>query len=185
MFFFYNRESSVTDVSNKIINKMTKLIKEINPKNDDIEKHATRTHQIIKNANICGCCDKCHKIFTDNTGEYFEFKVKPVDKLSEIFPNGLGMFNIQCCSSCLEECLKICPELSGATIVEVSGKDALPPSFENILNICSFTIRHPWTMFSSALITLKYIIDLKLKDTSELTWLERRFLNNLDTYQII
>lgn len=167
---------------------MTKLIEEINPENNAIENIATETHQIIQNANICGGCDvpNCGIILTSDTKKWFEFKLMEGDKLLEIFPNGLGSFNIQCCSrTCLEECLKICPKLSGATIVEVSGKDASPPSFENISNILSFTIRHPIAMFSPALITLKYIIDLKLKESSELTWLERRFLNNLDTYQIV
>ncbi len=166
---------------------MTELIEKIKPENDAIKNLATEIHENFKNANICGCCDKCHKPLTsDTTEKWFDCEVKPGDELSKIFPNGLGMFNIQCCSSsCLKECLEICPELSGTTIVEVSGKDGSHPSFENIANILSFTIRHPIAMFSPALITLKYIIDLKLKDFSELTWLERRFLNNLDTYQII
>ena len=174
---------------------MTKLIEEIKSKNDDIknddaaikklEELAEETHKIIKKAEICGCCDECREILTVDR-EWFVYEVKPGDKLFGIFPNGLGMFNIQCCSrSCIEKCLEKCPGLSGATIVEVSGKDSSPPSFENILNILSFLIRHPSLWVCSPLTTLKYIIDLKLKDTSELTWLERRFLNNLDKYQII
>ena len=166
---------------------MTKLI-EKNPQNNDIKNIATKTYETIQHLEICGGCDvpNCGIIFTSDTEKLFAFEVKQGDELFKIFPNGLGSFNIQCCSrTCLERCLEICPKLSGATIVEVSGKDVLSPSFENISNILSFTIRHPIAMFSPPLITLKYIIDLKLKDSSELTWLERRFLNNLDTYQII
>ena len=117
--------------------------------------------------NICGACD------------YFGKHLFEEDEIIYNIEYCDTMFNLQFCDiNCKEKNMMTYPSLKNLTYEKKTLRYKI--SIENLKEIFTFIIKHPWCVFYNSNQMIEYIEKLKSKDT--LSWREIGFMNNYKKY---